>query len=45
MKRLLDIILAGIALAVLGIPRLVVALLVRLTSPRSRRRERSLPII
>ena len=32
MKRLLDIVLAGVALAVFGIPLLVVALLVRVTS-------------
>lgn len=33
MKRLMDILLAGIALVILGIPFLFVALLVRLTSP------------
>lgn len=33
MKRLLDVLLASIALAVFGIPFLVVALLVKLTSP------------
>ena len=33
MKRFFDVLLAGIALGVLGIPLLVVALLVRLTSP------------
>jgi len=33
MKRLLDILLASFALAVFGIPLIVVALLVRLTSP------------
>lgn len=33
MKRLVDVLLAGIALVVLGIPLLAVALLVKLTSP------------